>query len=774
MDSRSRGFAYDGGKGFNYDPLNEDIYEGRDDPIELTELPKSHAPSYVSTTKESLHSKDSETAALAEHAQTPSGFDLLRARTSVSHVIQSISRTVSDQNKRRKLHGWRFGVSLSAWTATVVLVLNLLIIIVTAGSCSRANYLTTWLHILINGLSSLLLSASNYTMQALVAPTRAEVDRAHSRGDWMDIGVASIRNLFKIKWHRTALWMVLALSSIPIHLLYNSVVFKSIASNLYIPVVANPVWLEGGNFSTAVNWTDVPPGYKNTAEINIFYYFDGMDELLEAQKWFKENQNDASLVKNMSTSECISTYGTNFVSGNSHVVAIANEPGNSTTNETLFYVDQTGGGLDDGSIVSYECICANDFISNSNEDCDTSAILKQQDWIVNGKKIEYCLSRLTPQHCTVQFSVQILAAVICMNAMKSICMFLALYRQKETTLVTIGDAVASYLERPDDLTAGRCLMERKDISSWRSQDGTKSPNTQPLPKTYFESGGRRWFVAVSGKRWIMCFSLIAVAVAVSSYLLSEGESNLSGYAASPWSIGWGAVDSRAIIGAGFPSGGSSGLMTSVLLANCPQAIVSFLYLLYNGLMTALLLAQEGCNYAFHRKALRVTAPQASQRSTYYLQLPLRYSAPLLVISSTLHWVISQSIFLVRVDVYDDGEPVPSQNVSAVGYSCPPILTAIMIGVLLSFVAIAMGFRKFKSQMPVAGSCSVAIAAACHRPKDDADAAYLPVQWGEVEAETVDETGHCCFTTHPVKTLAAGRMYAGENGMSASCTSILRR
>lgn len=171
--------------------------------------------------------------------------------------------------------------------------------------------------------------------------------------------------------------------------------------------------------------------------------------------------------------------------------------------------------------------------------------------------------------------------------------------------------------------------------------------------------------------------------------------------------------------------------------------------------------QEWSQYAIRRKSLRVTSPHGSQRSSYYLQLPLRYSAPLLVISATLHWIISQSIFLALINQYDDGVESSEGNITSVGYSCPPIVVAILIGALLSVVAIGMGFQRFKSEMPVASSCSVAIAAACHRPKDDVDAAYLPVQWGEIYDHRTNEMGHCCFTSQAVEPLVPGRMYAGD-------------
>lgn len=91
------------------------------------------------------------------------------------------------------------------------------------GDCHYVERATVWLHVAINVLSSLLLSASNYTMQALSSPTREEVDRAHQKRDWVDIGTPSVRNIWgRISRRRTALWWILGLSSVPIHLLYVS------------------------------------------------------------------------------------------------------------------------------------------------------------------------------------------------------------------------------------------------------------------------------------------------------------------------------------------------------------------------------------------------------------------------------------------------------------------------------------------------------------------------------------------------------------------------
>jgi hypothetical protein len=59
--------------------------------------------------------------------------------------------------------------------------------------------------------------------------------------------------------------------------------------------------------------------------------------------------------------------------------------------------------------------------------------------------------------------------------------------------------------------------------------------------------------------------------------------------------------------------------------------------------------------AYHRKGLRVSEnPRGAQRSTYFLQLPYRYAIPLLIVSSAMHWMVSQSLFLVTVLRYQPG------------------------------------------------------------------------------------------------------------------------
>lgn len=62
-------------------------------------------------------------------------------------------------------------------------------------------------------------------------------------------------------------------------------------------------------------------------------------------------------------------------------------------------------------------------------------------------------------------------------------------------------------------------------------------------------------------------------------------------------------------------------------------------------------------------------------------------------------------------------------------------------------------------MPMASTCSAAISAACHPPPGDIEAYLLPVEWGEVSWDEVNQVGHCSFTTlEDVKRPTEGRCY----------------
>ena len=261
-----------------------------------------------------------------------------------------------------------------------------------------------------------------------------------------------------------------------------------------------------------------------------------------------------------------------------------------------------------------------------------------------------------------------------------------------------------------------------------------------------------------------------VALIIAGFLLDHGlnDSALNSRSISHlWSLGFGNVSSENLItmNGSRDLSGARGLILIVLVANSPQIILSFLYFSYNGIFTCMLLAKEWRTYGSRSNFLRVTTPTGRQRSTYRLQLPYRYGVPLLIGSGTLHWFVSQSIFLARVDIIES-KPFEHtvDGISTCGYSLIAIIFVLILGSIVILVGNANGFRKVKDGMPLAGSCSAAISAACHPPKADVNASLKRVNWGVVaERNPYDpdnRVGHCSFTSFEVETPIVGRMYAG--------------
>ena len=81
------------------------------------------------------------------------------------------------------------------------------------GDCKTTQYSKIGIHLLINILSVTMTATSSYCCTILMAPSRSEVDKAHAKGTWLSIGVASWRNFCNMKRSRQMLWGLLLLTS---------------------------------------------------------------------------------------------------------------------------------------------------------------------------------------------------------------------------------------------------------------------------------------------------------------------------------------------------------------------------------------------------------------------------------------------------------------------------------------------------------------------------------------------------------------------------------
>jgi hypothetical protein len=214
----------------------------------------------------------------------------------------------------------------------------------------------------------------------------------------------------------------------------------------------------------------------------------------------------------------------------------------------------------------------------------------------------------------------------------------------------------------------------------------------------------------------------------------------------------------------------------VLFDNSWQFFISCTYLLYNGLLSTFLVADELVGFAKTRKPLRGSAPVGVQRSSSFVSMPAKYGIPLMTTIGFLYWTVSQSLFVIYIDrYYSNGVEATTQRYVTSGFSCVAILTckyfhssyftsklmfllAIIIGGFLLLALVALGMRRYSGEVPLASTCSAAISALCHAPEEDTEVALFPVMWGDVSHDEID-VGHCSFTTAAdVKEPIVGRLY----------------
>lgn len=139
--------------------------------------------------------------------------------------------------------------------------------------------------------------------------------------------------------------------------------------------------------------------------------------------------------------------------------------------------------------------------------------------------VSHCLSKDATQRCELLFSLPIGIIVLLSNCVKLGCMYLAARLiNRKNVLLTVGDAVASFLTSPDPVTKGRCSMSRSDVTSnkkiWTTaptvsivnesryeipMHNLRAPGRQDSRATYPQSLPRRkfWLRATSFGSWFL-------------------------------------------------------------------------------------------------------------------------------------------------------------------------------------------------------------------------------------------------------------------------------
>ena len=357
-------------------------------------------------------------------------------------VLEELGSTqMAAEDSKAKAHRWwdgyHMGIVGCLATATFVLLLNCCLTIAVAakhdlndgygilqqGDCDETKRLDLWLHLLINILSTLLLGASNYGMQCLSAPTREEVDVAHSEGRWLDIGVPSIKNLASIAPYRRILWVLLLLSSIPLHLLYNSVIFASTSYAQWTAFAVSPNFISGAPYSVGHSVTTGSPGDNVTAMLG--------------------HMRDSKTLVRLSNGDCLNAYSPALENAWSSVLIVTKRehPNNSFWNSLAT----------NGASVAGDWIFCAMLPLDQRAGCGSKQPINPDNWSLyadGSPHVDHCLAMPANQHCQTRFSLTLMIVVIVCNCIKIICIGTLAWMMDSRPLVTLGDALSSLLQRP--------------------------------------------------------------------------------------------------------------------------------------------------------------------------------------------------------------------------------------------------------------------------------------------------------------------------------------
>ncbi|KAI2463064.1 hypothetical protein F4781DRAFT_417856 [Annulohypoxylon bovei var. microspora] len=710
-----------------------------------------------------------------------------------------------------------------------------------SGSCNTASTVNLALHFLLNAVSTAILASSNFFMQVLSSPSRPEVNAAHAKKTWTDIGISSVRNLQFLSAFKIVFWIMFVLTSVPIHLVFNSSIFEiGYASGRWTTTLASESFVSGTPY--------YPPGasFLRGNGISVSNYGSYFDESSSTSLLIQSTAANASKWTRLDTHTCksyidsceplagyrdiVMVMNTQLMNAlNVSTVSstadgwIPNDIFNMKTNFNLsgyndgngfnftdLGIDSTGDGnfddfwtqympLDSPNSLWYTTACSRQPYSQWKDrdkkgciqSCSDVALTRWPNRIgfpyyndsysdgqlqppprvmvgggIGYLNTSYCLAEPFNPTCMMGASVPLLITVTVCVLLKTLLSVAVVYRLREPVLATPGDAIASFIEHPDPTTVGQVTLGQptlglevlqmvKRLEGWHFDTEAaffESVLQRPRP---WRKVGWSGLASVRRSAWLSGYLLIGGLFAAACslfYLALRSYGSLSNSLRPVGEQNEATWASRVAV------------PVAIVMTNAPQLILTVGYFTYNSMFTRLIMVREWFSYAGATRPLRVTDPHGEQISTYRLQLPYRYSVPLLVLSSVLHWMVSNTLYIVIVygDFYPslykvkgfvlDGVPanvdLPELRMQ-VAYSTRSILVSIIIAAVFAPAPLLMGLRRIKdSNMVGFPSNSLVMSAACHvstveaflRPDPANRIPTIPLEERDVDPEQVTAQG----------------------------------
>lgn len=509
---------------------------------------------------------------------------------------------------------------------------------------------------------------------------------------------------------------------------YNSLIFVSETGFDYSLVAVRSSFITGSDFSISDE--------NNAANLT-------RNELVDLQDLAEQNE-----LKNLSVPVCISTFSSAF----------------NNDYQNMLFVLQSGSSSGNSLVATFRA----GLNASSKSDLSTHTTTTSSQILVDGSAVSYCLAQpalSSDGSCTVNLNGTLFIVVLALNILSLLVTAYVLFLPRFTPLVTLGDAIASFLRGPDPATRSNALLTKANITTglggWGFTEGKYwAPTRSPR---YFGTASRAQWVTVGA--WLfgtVALAISALAVTLASQIINPPVLTAFGTANAHTTY---LVSTETPIAA-----------LSVAVA-IPQVLLAGLYFSVNGLLTAFSLTRESARYAVSPKGttwqpLRVSAePVGHQTTSLFLTLPRPVSWALAIWFAAMGFVLSQACFIVALTSASE------TNMSIIGIGLSGLALVVLLGMLVMLAAVVAGLSLVKVRSaamadgralgnPLAfegGSCSAALSARCHRVPEEAEVWWGKVAWGEVEmgegaGESESVIRHVTYSTKEVKELDGGHQY----------------
>jgi hypothetical protein len=271
---------------------------------------------------------------------------------------------------------------------------------------------------------------------------------------------------------------------------YNSVVYSSTRANEFIQV------LSPQNFSSL--------DLSNVAPSHGLETCSGFDVLLVAQLQEKANAGE---LRRMKSKDCFNTYSSSIFSQYGNVLVVLNMTGDKFITFDPVFPDapndfeSTTGDPDESETNTAKCSGLGAWAANSSSPVShTTSSMKNSfqggEWTYSwgspsqNYAVLFCLSEYLDDNeevCTMHVSVPLLLTTLFLTFLKTIFMLSLLVIIKATPLLSTGDAVASFLDRPDKWTNRASLLSKSIVK--KTESATRG---WQLPPQRYKTKNLRW------------------------------------------------------------------------------------------------------------------------------------------------------------------------------------------------------------------------------------------------------------------------------------------